>query len=91
MRIEFDSEKNQCNIRARGISFDLALEFEFESAFIRLDVRKDYGEPRFVALGLISNRVFNLVFTVRTDAIRVISLRKANKREVIRYAYHQNA
>ena len=83
MRIEFDSEKNQCNIRARGISFELA--------FIRLDVRKDYGEPRFVALGLISNRVFNLVFTVRTDAIRVISLRKANKREVIRYAYHQNA
>jgi uncharacterized DUF497 family protein len=49
------------------------------------DTRRDYGEKRLIAYGLINDRLHCLVYTVRDDLIRVISLRKANKREVSRY------
>jgi uncharacterized protein len=49
------------------------------------DTRPDYGEPRFIALGLIGNRPHVMVFTPRGDMVRIISLRKANAREITRY------
>ncbi len=73
------------NIRERGINFELAVDFELETAKIWLDSRKDYGETRFIALGHIKQRLFSMVFTVRGDVIRIISLRKANQREVNLY------
>ena len=69
----------------RGIPFDLASAFEWDSALIAQDLRKDYGERRFLALGLIEGRLYMLVFTPRKDKVHVISLRKANAREVRRY------
>lgn len=85
MKIEFDPEKNARNIQLRGISFEDAARFEWESAVIIPDTRRDYGEPRFRAFGLIGNRLHALVFSLREGVIRVISLRKANRREVLRY------
>jgi uncharacterized DUF497 family protein len=85
MEIEFDPEKNAPNIELRGISFEEAHLFEWESAVIIPDTRRDYGEPRYRAFGLIDNRLHALVFTPREGVIRVISLRKASRREVIRY------
>ena len=49
------------------------------------DLRRDYGERRFQALGLIGDRLHRMVFTPRADKAHVISLRNANKREVKRY------
>ena len=60
--------------------------FEFETALIRQDIRKIYPEVRFSALGLISGRVYSLMFTEAPMGIRVISFRKANAREVRQYA-----
>ncbi len=85
MEIEFDPEKNARNIESRGISFEKADLFEWESAVIISDTRRDYSEPRYRAFGLIDNRLHALVFTPRGGVIRVISLRKANRREVLRY------
>lgn len=85
MRIEYDPEKSIDNEKVRGISFDLAERFEWETAFVVRDERRDYGDDRFLALGLIDGRVHSLVFTPRSGAIRVISLRKANKREIRAY------
>jgi uncharacterized DUF497 family protein len=45
------------------------------------DLRKDYGERRFQALGLIGDRLHMMVFTPRANKAHVISLRKPNKRE----------
>jgi len=56
------------------------------TALIWLDERKDYGEQRYCTLGLIGSRVYFLAFTPRHDALHMISFRKANKREVKRYA-----
>jgi hypothetical protein len=85
MHISFDSAKSEKNLLARGISFELAAEFEWDSALIVEDLRKDYGERRFQALGLIGDRLHMMVFTPRANKAHVISLRKANKREVKRY------
>ena len=85
MKIEFDSTKNEKNILERGISFELAADFNLATAKIWPDARKDYAEARYIALGYIGERLFSMVFTVRGDILRIISLRKANKREVRNY------
>ena len=70
---------------ARGISFERAATFEWDTALIAEDTRRDYGERRFQALGVIEGRLHVLVFTPRDGKTHVISLRKANQREVKRY------
>ncbi len=85
MKIDFDPNKDQRNIAERGLSFEQVVDFEFESARYLIDDRQDYGETRIRALGLLDGRVHALVFTEITDGIRVISFRKANKREVVEY------
>lgn len=85
MKIDFDFAKNEKNIRERGINFEQAADFDLTTAKIWPDTRKDYGEARYIALGYISGRLYSLVFTLRDDVLRVISLRKANQREVRNY------
>jgi hypothetical protein len=80
--ITFDPRKNERNIAERGLSFELVEEFEWDSALVVEDVRRDYGERRFQALGLITGRLHALVFTPRAGRVHVISLRKANQREI---------
>lgn len=85
MEIEYDPAKNERNIQERGLSFDLVVDFDFDSAVIKPDTRFDYGEARYQALGLIGSRLYFLAFSLRSNAVRVISLRKANPREVRLY------
>ena len=59
--------------------------FEWDTAVVREDTRKPYAEPRFQATGYIGDRLHVMVFCIRA-AVRVISLRKANKREEKSYA-----
>lgn len=89
MRVYYDPAKNERNIRARGLSFDQAAEFDFQSALVFVDARKEYGEARYVALGYLAERLHVVCFTEAADGIRVISFRKANSREVARYAKAQ--
>jgi len=90
MKLIFDQAKDEVNIRQRGISFEAAARFEFNTALIWKDARTEYGEARYCAIGHIGDRLHVLVFTPRDDAMRVISLRKANKREVKRYEQETN-
>ena len=85
MRITFDPPKNERNLRSRGLSFEQAHDFAFESAMFWVDERKEYPEIRFVAVGLLGDRVHVLCFSETPDGIRVVSFRKANSREVKRY------
>lgn len=85
MDISFDPLKSERNIATRGISFEQAAAFQWDSALIVEDTRKDYGERRFQALGLIGVRLHVLVFTPRARKVHVISLRRANQREMKRY------
>ena len=85
MRISFDPAKDEWNIRVRSLSFLAVADFDFENALYAVDVRRDYGETRYVALGMLRDRLHVLCFVETDDGIRVISFRKANAREVRRY------
>jgi len=88
MRLTYDPAKSERNEQERGMPFELATDFDWSTALIVEDLRKDYGERRFQALGFIGEHLCMLVFTPRNGAVHVISLRRANLRERNRYATH---
>ncbi|MFM6992372.1 MAG: BrnT family toxin [Rhodoferax sp.] len=89
--ISFDPLKSLRNEVERGLPFSLVMRLEWESALIKEDTRKDYSEQRFRVLGLIDGRLHGMVFTPRADKVHVISLRKANNREVKQYEQAKNS
>lgn len=86
MRYEHDPKKSAENVTKHLVWFEQANDFEWETASLVVDNRRHYAETRFRATGLIEQRVYVLVFCFRETKIRLISLRKANLREVKRYA-----
>ena len=85
MKVSYDPGKNARNIAERGLSFERAADLDWERASITEDDRRVYPERRFVVLGNLDGRLHVLCFTPTADGIRVISFRKANKREMRRY------
>lgn len=85
MKIEFDPNKSNKNLEERGLAFETVIDFEWESAIVQEDLRKMYSERRFIAAGNINERLHIICFTPIPEGIRVISFRKANKREVSNY------
>jgi uncharacterized DUF497 family protein len=81
MKITFDPVKSARNVEERGLSFDRAADFEFETAKFWLDTRREYSETRIVAIGYLDDRLHVLVFSETQYGIRIISFRKANQRE----------
>jgi len=88
--ISFDPAKSHRNEAERGLPFTLVLDLDWSSALIKEDTRREYGERRFQVLGLIHGRLHAVVFTPRHDKVHVISLRKANHREVKHHEQTQN-
>ena len=80
--ISFDPAKSLLNEKERGLPFFMVLDLEWATALIKEDTRKDYGERRFQVLGFIHERLHAVVFTPQHDKVHVISLRKADNREV---------
>lgn len=85
MKYEWDEDKRVANLAKHGVDFIGAQEFNWERALVIPDTRRHYGEPRFRAQGPIHGRLHELVFTPRGNVVRIISLRKANPREVHEY------
>ncbi len=81
MRIEFDPDKDARNSALRGISLAAAQELLSGFTVEWVDARRDYGQTRIIALGEIAGREFSCVYTQRAAVIRVISLRRAKRRE----------
>lgn len=81
MPITFDPAKNERNIAARGLSFELVDQLDWATASVKEDTRKDYGEIRLQVLALLGDRLYAVVVTPRGEDLRVISFRKANKKE----------
>ncbi len=81
----FDPTKDEANRVKHGLSLVEAETFDFETAFKVADTRRDYGEVRVQVYGMLHDRLHVLVINPRPGGDRVISLRRANKREVRRY------
>lgn len=86
MKIGIDPAKDATNLAKHGVSRAQATQLEWESALMWPDVRRAYGEPRQCGIGYIGLRLYFAAFVDRADGRRVISLRRANAREVKRYA-----
>ena len=85
MEITYDLNKDAINRAKHGVSLADAEYIDWLSALERLDDREDYGEVRYRAFGFIGNRLHCVVYVDRDDGRRIISLRKANGREVKDY------
>lgn len=85
MRIDYDPNKNQRNIEERNLSFEQAHDLDWSTALIWQDTRFTYGETRHSALALLDERLHFIAFKFIEDGIRIISFRKANKREIKDY------
>lgn len=81
MKITYDLAKNAKNIAQRDLPFARVADFQWESALFQEDLRKDYPERRIIAVGYLDDRLHVLCFSETDLGIRVISFRKANKRE----------
>ena len=81
MRFTFDPARNERNIAERGLSCELASELEWDTALIVEDTRRDYGETRLRVPALLQGRLHAVVVTARQDELRVISFRKARRKE----------
>lgn len=86
MPITHDPAKDAANLAKHGASLAQAARLEWDSALIWPDVRRPYGEPRQCALALLGERLYFAAFVDRADGRRIISLRRANDREIIHYA-----
>jgi len=94
MKLEFEwhAAKAEASLEAHGVSFDLATTvFKDPFAVERLDDREDYGEQRFVIIGMAEGHaVLFVAYTEREERIRIISARRATQYEQDDY-FRQNA
>jgi uncharacterized DUF497 family protein len=85
VQFDFDPGKDATNLSKHGLSLAAAAELSWEAALVWLDDRADYGEVRMVALAPIGDILFFVAFVDREPVRRIISLRRANRREVNHY------
>ncbi|MDG2176422.1 MAG: BrnT family toxin [Gammaproteobacteria bacterium] len=81
MEFDWDPGKRVENLQKRGLDFAKARHLFNSIVQITIDKRRDYGETRYQYMGLIDSQIVMMVYTIREDSIRIISLRKANERE----------
>ena len=86
MQIEFDPDKRDKTLAERGLDFAQAGEVFAGVNVTAEDARFDYGEPRFTTVGVLDGRMVILVWTPRGEVRRIISMRKANEREIEKFA-----
>jgi len=84
-RLDWHESKRRANFLKHGVDFHEVAAFDWDNALVKIDTRRDYGELRWIALGSIRRRLHVMVYSRRSDAIRLISLRKADRREFLYY------
>ncbi len=85
MELDWDPVKAASNLAKHGVAFDAARDLDWERAVVDATFNHPGGEPRLVALAPIGDRLHALVYSIETRAVRIISLRRANNREIDRY------
>jgi uncharacterized DUF497 family protein len=90
MKYTYDAKKDGVNLLKHQISLEQAAHLDWHDALIWQDRRQDYGEARQAALVPMKQRLYFIAFVDRKAVRRVISLRRANKRELDRYEQEIN-
>jgi uncharacterized protein len=85
VRIEFDPGKDALNRARHGVSLGLARELDWDAALVWIDDRFLYDEVRMIALAPKTTTLYYVAFVERGDRRRIVSLRRATRREVKHY------
>ena len=85
MTFDFDPIKNQLNFLKHGFYLEFAWQIEWNDALIWPDIRNPYSEVRMCCLAPSGRKLFFVAFVDLGDLRRIISLRKANSRDLKRY------
>jgi uncharacterized protein len=85
LKIDFDPVKDKSNIKDHGVSLAETTNLDWDTVIAKLDTRHNYGEIREIGYGMMGERLYCVVFVRRGDVLRIISFRKTNRREVLRY------
>ena len=86
MEFEWDEAKRQANITKHDVDFLEAMELLADAPVMLDDSRKDSGERRCQAVGSVDGKMLVVIFTIREGSFRIISARRANSREMRKYA-----
>jgi uncharacterized DUF497 family protein len=87
LEIEFDADKAMSNAAKHGVTFEYAIRAFHDPRRVVFDTsRSEDNERRLKTVGIIDGRVFTLVYTMRGKTIRIISARRANRKEERVYA-----
>lgn len=90
MDFEWDEEKARANLRKHGVSFEYAVKgFKDPLGVEWSDERENYGEARTILLAMADGVILVVAFAERNDRIRIISARRATRREQDHY-YREN-
>jgi uncharacterized DUF497 family protein len=85
VKFNFDHAKDAVNRQKHGISLKRAADINWEELQAVKDSRRNYGEDRYIGAAPINGRLHIVVFAIRANALRIISLRRANRREIRLY------
>lgn len=85
MEIEFDPGKDASNLAKHGVSLSLAKALDWDAALVWVDGRFPYFEVRMIALAPATNTLYYVAFVENAEARRIISVRRATRREVTYY------
>ncbi len=89
MPLSYDPAKNARNITDRGLSFERVNDLEWRTSVVRQDIRRDWGEMRLLVMAKLDGKLHVAVVTPRGDDLRVISFRRAHRKEEKEYEHHQ--
>lgn len=85
MLVELDPAKDELNLAKHGVSLALARQLDWDAALVWVDDRFAYDETRMIALAPAMNTLYYVAFVDRGEVRRIISLRRAERREVKHY------
>lgn len=85
MLVEFDPAKDELNLAKHGVSLALARQLDWDAALVWVDERFAYDETRMIALAPAASTLYYVAFVDRGEVRRIISLRRAERREVKHY------
>ncbi|HVR76737.1 MAG TPA: BrnT family toxin [Planctomycetota bacterium] len=86
---EWDPAKAKANLKRHGVSFAAgARVFDDRDRLEWLDTREEYGEERFVTVGEVNAELLSVAYTIRGELVRIISARRASRKE--KAEYHDN-
>ncbi len=80
MKFEWDDDKNSSNKTKHGIDFETAKELWLDKN--RLEIRVPYPiEDRWIVIGKLQRKIWTAIYTIRSESVRIISVRRARKKE----------